>query len=219
MLVILMMALDIVDLALVAAAGALLCVITGCIGEKEAYQAIDWSTIFLFAGALSLANAMASTGAGSILADLCIRALGGSPSPYMLFTVLFLVCGLLTQFMSNTASGGAALPHRPGNCGCAGRFSADRRARAGLFCLCCLLHAGGNAAQYPHLRTGQSEFYGLRENGRTALLADLSAGTADQFPCAGPSFCKSGTTGRTRRTCIKAKRRLPWPRAISFMLY
>ena len=110
LLVILMMALDIVDLALVAAAGALLCVITGCIGEKEAYQAIDWSTIFLFAGALSLANAMASTGAGSILADLCIRALGGNPSPYMLFTVLFLVCGLLTQFMSNTASAALLCP-------------------------------------------------------------------------------------------------------------
>ncbi len=110
LIVIIMMALDIVDLALIAAAGALVCVLTGCIKEKQAYQSIDWSTIFLFAGALSLANAMASTGAGSILADLCINAMGGNPSPYVLFSVLFLVCGILTQFMSNTASAALLCP-------------------------------------------------------------------------------------------------------------
>ena len=110
LLVILFMALDCIPLALVAAIGALAAVIFGCIDEKQAYQAIDWSTIFLFAGALSLANAMASTGAGSILANLCIRALGGSPSPYVLFSVLFLACGVLTQFMSNTASAALLCP-------------------------------------------------------------------------------------------------------------
>ena len=108
--VVIMMALDIIDLSLVAACGALICVIAGCLTEKQAYQAIDWSTIFLFAGALSLANAMSVTGAGSIIANLCIKAMGGNPSPYLLFTVLFIVCGVLTQFMSNTASAALLCP-------------------------------------------------------------------------------------------------------------
>lgn len=108
--VIIMMAADIIDLTLVAATGALVAVLTGCLTEKHAYRAIDWTTIFLFAGALSLSNAMSQTGAGSIIADLCIAATGGSPSPMVLFAVLYIVCGTLTQFMSNTASAALLCP-------------------------------------------------------------------------------------------------------------
>ncbi len=32
--------------------GGLLCVLTGCLTEKQAYQGVDWTTIFLFAGML-----------------------------------------------------------------------------------------------------------------------------------------------------------------------
>ena len=39
-----------------AVTGAILCVITGCLKEKEAYAGIDWVTIFLFAGMLSVAS-------------------------------------------------------------------------------------------------------------------------------------------------------------------
>jgi len=48
------MALGLKNLPLQTAAvtGAILCVITGCLKEKEAYAGIDWVTIFLFAGML-----------------------------------------------------------------------------------------------------------------------------------------------------------------------
>ena len=54
------MALGLKNLPLHTAAvtGAILCVITGCLKEKEAYAGIDWVTIFLFAGMLSVATAM-----------------------------------------------------------------------------------------------------------------------------------------------------------------
>ena len=60
------MALGLKNLPLHTAAvtGAILCVITGCLKEKEAYAGIDWVTIFLFAGMLSVATAM-----GQILSD------------------------------------------------------------------------------------------------------------------------------------------------------
>ena len=69
--VVVCMALDLktVPLHTAAVTGAILCVITGCLKEKEAYAGIDWVTIFLFAGMLSVATAMEKTGAGKLIAD------------------------------------------------------------------------------------------------------------------------------------------------------
>ena len=93
-----------------AVTGAILCVITGCLKEKEAYAGIDWVTIFLFAGMLSVATAMEKTGAGKMIADTVVNAMGENPNPYVLCAVLFLISNVLTQFMSNTASAALLAP-------------------------------------------------------------------------------------------------------------
>ena len=93
-----------------AVTGAILCVITGCLKEKEAYAGIDWVTIFLFAGMLSVATAMDKTGAGKLIADTVVGAMGANPNPYLLTAVLFLISNVLTQFMSNTASAALLAP-------------------------------------------------------------------------------------------------------------
>ncbi len=90
--------------------GALLCVITGCITEKQAYEGIDWTTIFLFAGMLPLAKAMEGSGAGTLIADKVVAFVGGDPSPYALVAALFLLSCGLTQFMSNTAAAALLAP-------------------------------------------------------------------------------------------------------------
>ncbi|MCM1136792.1 MAG: SLC13 family permease [Clostridium sp.] len=108
--VVIVMATGVITLETAAVIGGLLCVFTGCLTEKEAYQSIDWTTIFLFAGALGLANAMKTTGAGALLADKVIGLLGGAPNPYVLMIVLFLLAGGLTQFMSNTAAAALLCP-------------------------------------------------------------------------------------------------------------
>lgn len=102
--VILTMAVDIVPLEVAAVTGALLCVLTGCLTEKQAYNSIDWITIFLFAGMIPVALAMNTTGAGKLIAEATVKMLGGNPSPYLVTAVLFCLAVLLTQFMSNTAS-------------------------------------------------------------------------------------------------------------------
>lgn len=104
--VVIIMSLDIKKLPLevAAAIGALFLVITKCIGEKDAYRGIDWVTIFLFAGMLPVAAAMDKSGAGKLIADSVVGAMGGNPGPLLVTGVLFaLSCGL-TQFMSNTAA-------------------------------------------------------------------------------------------------------------------
>ena len=110
--VVLAMALGLKNLPLHTAAvtGAILCVITGCLKEKEAYAGIDWVTIFLFAGMLSVATAMDKTGAGKLIADTVVGMMGSNPNPYVLTAVLFLISNILTQFMSNTASAALLAP-------------------------------------------------------------------------------------------------------------
>ena len=110
--VVLAIALGLKNLPLHTAAvtGAILCVITGCLKEKEAYAGIDWVTIFLFAGMLSVATAMDKTGAGKLIADTVVGMMGANPNPYVLTTVLFLISNILTQFMSNTASAALLAP-------------------------------------------------------------------------------------------------------------
>ena len=110
--VVLCMALNLktVPLHTAAVTGAILCVITGCLKEKEAYAGIDWVTIFLFAGMLSVATAMDKTGAGKMIADFVVGLMGENPNPYVLTAVLFLISNVLTQFMSNTASAALLAP-------------------------------------------------------------------------------------------------------------
>jgi len=110
--VVVCMALGLKNLPLHTAAvtGAILCVITGCLKEKEAYAGIDWVTIFLFAGMLSVATAMDKTGAGKLIADTVVGMMGSKPNPYVLTAVLFLISNILTQFMSNTASAALLAP-------------------------------------------------------------------------------------------------------------
>ena len=110
--VVVCMALDLktVPLQTAAVTGAILCVITGCLKEKEAYAGIDWVTIFLFAGMLSVATAMDKTGAGKLIADTVVGMMGDHPNAVVLCAVLYLISNVLTQFMSNTAAAALLAP-------------------------------------------------------------------------------------------------------------
>lgn len=94
----------------VAVMGALACVLTGCLTEKQAYQGIDWVTIFLFAGMLPLAEAMDRSGAGKLIADFVVNLMGDNPSPMIIVIAMFILSCGLTQFMSNTAAAALLAP-------------------------------------------------------------------------------------------------------------
>ncbi len=84
--------------------GAILLILTGVISEKNALKSIDLKTIFLFGGTLSLATALENTGAGEMIADTVIGVLGSNPSPVLFTFVVFVLCCVMTNFMSNTAT-------------------------------------------------------------------------------------------------------------------
>ena len=83
--------------------GSVLMVLTGCLTMDEAYESIDWRTVFLVGGMLSLGFAMENTGTAQFLADLLLGVLGDY-GPLGLLAGIYLLSALITQPMSNAAA-------------------------------------------------------------------------------------------------------------------
>jgi di/tricarboxylate transporter len=83
--------------------GAVSMVLTGCLSMDEAYVSIDWRTVFLVGGMLSLGIAMENTGTAQFLADLMLGALGDY-GPLGLLAGIYILSALVTQPMSNAAA-------------------------------------------------------------------------------------------------------------------
>lgn len=93
-----------VKMYITASVGAIALVLTGILSEKEALASIHQPTVFLFAGVLALSDAIASTGAGDVVADWMLRILGNTTNPYFIMAVFFIIPLILTQIMSNLAT-------------------------------------------------------------------------------------------------------------------
>ena len=87
-----------IKMYLIACIGAVL------LSEKEALGAIHQPTIFLFAGVLTLSDAIKVTGVGDLVADYMIKMVGDTTNPYVMMAVFFTIPFLLTQVMSNLAT-------------------------------------------------------------------------------------------------------------------
>ena len=93
----------VLDIAIAFVAGAVGMVITKCLSMDEAYDSIDWRTVFLVAGMLPLGVAMESTGTARYIADLMLRAVGDL-GPLAALGGIYLLAALITQPMSNAAA-------------------------------------------------------------------------------------------------------------------
>jgi di/tricarboxylate transporter len=91
------------DISLAMVIAAMTVVISGALTIEEAYESIDWRTVFLVAGMLPLGLAMESTGTARFLADVILGGLG----PYGVVATLagvYLLAAAVTQPMSNAAA-------------------------------------------------------------------------------------------------------------------
>jgi di/tricarboxylate transporter len=83
--------------------GSVAMVLTGCLTMDEAYESIDWRTVFLVGGMLSLGIAMENSGTANFLADQILNGLG-SYGPLGLLAGIYILSALITQPMSNAAA-------------------------------------------------------------------------------------------------------------------
>lgn len=83
------------------AAGAL--ILTRVMTVAQTYRAIEWTTVILIAGMVSLSTAFVATGAADRVADVVLRLIG-TGSPHLAILVLCVLTMLLGQFISNVAT-------------------------------------------------------------------------------------------------------------------
>jgi len=96
-------ALDILPIAVSAPCGALLMILTGCLGWRDATGALSAQVILIVAASLALGTALLKTGGAEYLAHIFV-ALAGSASPAVVISGLMLLMGILTNIVSNNAA-------------------------------------------------------------------------------------------------------------------
>ncbi|MBI3733519.1 MAG: anion permease [Chloroflexi bacterium] len=84
-------------------AGALAMVVVGALSMDEAYQAVEWKSIFLIAGMLPVGLAMTNTGLAVMFGEAIVNQLGAH-GPLVVVAGLLVVTTLFTQVMSGQAA-------------------------------------------------------------------------------------------------------------------
>jgi len=83
--------------------GAVLMVLTGVLNMDEAYDAIQWKSVFLIAGMLPMGIAMQNSGTALFLAEGIVKFVGGWGTEAVMMGI-FLMTALTTEVMSNAAA-------------------------------------------------------------------------------------------------------------------
>ncbi len=96
-------ALGILPIAISAPCGALIMILTGCLGWREATSALSAQVVLIVAASLALGAALLKTGGADYLAHLFV-AVAGSLSPAFVISGLMLLMGILTNIVSNNAA-------------------------------------------------------------------------------------------------------------------
>jgi di/tricarboxylate transporter len=84
--------------------GALGMVVTRVLSIDEAYQSVDWRTIFLLAGLIPLGIATEKTGTAAWIAHQVLGALGGSVPQIVLLAVIGVLSTIFTLVISNVGA-------------------------------------------------------------------------------------------------------------------
>ncbi len=101
-----------IPLVIYAMIGVIAIVSSGALKPNEAFRAVDWTTIFLFAGMLSLSQALEETGAATFIGNSIVQVTNHMPiSPALAALIgVIVVSVVLTNFMSNTATAALLAP-------------------------------------------------------------------------------------------------------------
>lgn len=100
---------NILPVAEIVLLGAVMLMLTGCMGINDVFQSIEWKAIFLIAGMWPLSIAIQQTGLANALIDPIINKFSSIP-PLLIVTVFLLLAMLFTQLMSGQISAIVLIP-------------------------------------------------------------------------------------------------------------
>ncbi|MBQ7736618.1 MAG: SLC13/DASS family transporter [Oscillospiraceae bacterium] len=83
--------------------GAVLVVVTGCVGWKKALSHMDWNTLVWLSACLGLGKALSSSGGSALIGNWMLGIVGEGAAPIVLFAAMVAIAMLMSQFMSNMA--------------------------------------------------------------------------------------------------------------------
>lgn len=101
--VVLSISVGVLPVVTAATAGCAVLMVTGCLTPREAYKAIDWSIIFLLAGALALGLALEKTGLTTALAT-SLAYFSANLGPFVVVAGFLLLSMVVSEFMSNSGT-------------------------------------------------------------------------------------------------------------------
>ena len=122
-----------VQLSIALLAGAMGMVLTKVLSIDEAYDSVDWMTVFLLGGLIPLGIAFEKTGAANLIAQTIMGAIG-DVSPLVLLTVIAILTSFFTLVASNV---GATVLMVPLAMNMAGAAGADPRIAALVVAVAC----------------------------------------------------------------------------------
>ena len=115
-----------VQLTIALLTGALGLILTNVLTIDEAYESVDWMTVFLLGGIIPLGIAFEKTGAAGFIAETFI-GFSGTLSPLLLLTVFAVITSIFTLIVSNIVTAVLMIPlamHMAVICGADPRLAA-----------------------------------------------------------------------------------------------
>lgn len=85
--------------------GALVVILTGCIGEKDAYKSVSWSTLIVAGASIGFSAGLTSSGGGALIAEFMMKVTGPlGQTPFGMMVILFIIANLLSQVMADSGT-------------------------------------------------------------------------------------------------------------------
>jgi len=122
-----------VQLSIALLSGAMAMVLSKVLSIDEAYESVDWMTVFLLGGLIPLGIAFEKTGAAKLIAETIMGTMG-VVSPLILLTVIAILTSFFTLVASNV---GATVLMVPLAMNMAGTAGADPRIAAMVVAVAC----------------------------------------------------------------------------------
>ncbi len=83
---------------------ALLCLITGCVKQKNVIKKMDWSVIFILAGCLGIAKGLVKGGVGELIGDGVASVMHQGVPPMIIFAIFVLATMVVSNFITNSTA-------------------------------------------------------------------------------------------------------------------